>query len=154
APEEDLSEAAAALGEVALFAVRTRDADRHRSGGLAVGVAAAREEAPEPAALDHHPLAAILADLVGGLLLHHLDLAVDGLAEVLGVLAVGVAAAREELPHLPPLDHHLLAALLAVDVGGDLLALHVAHLDFGAGQRLLERTVEVAEHGDPVGFAL
>src|SRR5229473_3525782 len=54
-----------------------------------------------------------------------------GLVEGLHVLALGVAAAGEELAPPAPLDDHRLPALLAHEVGRALLALHVAHLDLG-----------------------
>src|SRR5205814_817549 len=50
--------------------------ERDRLGGLAVGIARAREELPEPAALDLHRRAARRAFLVGGDLRRDLDRAV------------------------------------------------------------------------------
>src|SRR5205807_2314104 len=75
-----------------------------------------------------HGAAAQLAHLAGGLGLDRPDGPVVGAPEVLGVLALGVAAAGEELAPPAPLDDHRLAALLAHEVGRALLALHVAHL--------------------------
>src|SRR5690606_3719892 len=54
----------------------------------------------------------------------------------------------------PPLDHHRLAALLARPVGGDLLALDVAHLGLRLLELLLEGPVERAEQPAPVLGAL
>src|SRR5437762_14361780 len=70
---------------------------------------------------------------------------VVGAPEVLRVLALGVAAAGEELAPPAPLDDHRLPALLAHEVGRALLALHVAHLDFGLLEALGERPPEAAE---------
>src|SRR5262249_8900398 len=102
ASEEDLPPSSPPLGEVAHLAGRAGDSDGERLAGLALRITGAGHEAPEPAALDDHRPAALLAGLVGGLFLDRHDLAVDFL-EVLRVLAVRVAGTGEEAAHLPPL---------------------------------------------------
>src|SRR2546425_5845983 len=56
----------AAFGEIAHAALRALDAERHRLGVLALGIARAREEFAEASRLDHHGRSALLAYLVGG----------------------------------------------------------------------------------------
>src|SRR4029077_16429670 len=93
----------------------TNDAhQRDRLGSFARRVVAAREEAPEPAALVDHGLAAPGALLFGrdDLLFHRRDDAVL-LDEVHRVLAVGIARAREEASVAAPLDDHGVAGFLA-----------------------------------------
>src|SRR5213078_3536363 len=76
---------------------------------LALGIAGARQELAEAAALDDHRLPAILA---GRILQLPLGAGLRRI-ELTGVLAFGVAAAGEEQPELARLDHHRLAALVA-----------------------------------------
>src|SRR2546422_5075863 len=80
-----LREVAAVLGAL--------DAQRNGLRGLAGRVGRAGEELAEPAGLDHHRRAALLALLVGRrvLLRDDLDGAVGQLLEVLGVLQGGSA---------------------------------------------------------------
>src|SRR5205814_8187213 len=124
----------AALHQLALAAAE--QAPHARGHGLveglhvpALGVARAAEELAVAAEAHLHGAAALLADLAGGLGLDRPDGPVVGAPEVLRVLALGVAAAGEELAPPAPLDDHRLAALLAREVGRALLALHVAPLD-------------------------
>src|SRR5262249_52628867 len=77
---------------------------------LALGIARAREELAEAAALDNHRTAAVLARLLDfslGARLRRLELA--------RVLAIRIAAAGQEQTELAGLDHHRLAALVARD---------------------------------------
>src|SRR6185369_7713326 len=78
----------------------------------------------------------------------------DADRERLAALALRVPGAGQEPAQPPALDGHHLPALLAVDVGGDLLPLDVTHLLLGLRQRRLERSVEVAQHPAPVRLAL
>src|SRR5207245_6248887 len=148
----------AALHELALAAAE-QAADARGHGlveGLhvpALGVARAAEELAVAAEAHLHGAAALLADLVRGLGLDRPDGPVVGAPEVLRVLALGVAAAGEELAPPAPLDDHRLAALLAHEVGRALLALHVAHLDLGLLEVLGERPPEAAERVDVVLLA-
>src|SRR5690606_36045013 len=153
APVEDAVETALALVEVALPTGRAAHPDGDGLAVLAVGVAGAGEELPEAAALAAPRQAALVADLLGRLVLDGDDLPLHPL-ELAGVLAVGVGGAREEVPHLPELDDHHRPALVAGKVGGDLLALDVAHLGFCQRERLLERRVELAQDLPPAGVAL
>src|SRR5206468_1121812 len=137
AAPEGLPEARLPLGQAAAALGAGHALQRDGPRRLASGVVAAGEEPPEAAALVHHRLAARRADLFGGQVLDDLDLAVL-LDEVGGVLALRIAGAGEEPAHAAPLDHHDAAALLALQIGGRLLALDVAHLRFGRLQRLLE----------------
>src|SRR5207253_10993726 len=105
APRTLLGDEAAAAGARALHA------KRDRLGRLAVGVARAREEAAEPAALHRHRRAARLALLVGGLRRDLLPRAVEVLHDLHRVAALGIALARQEAAVAAPLDHHVLAAL-------------------------------------------
>src|SRR6185312_16009314 len=89
---------------------------------------------------------------VGGRLGRDLDGAVFLAQELLGVLALGIAAAREELAVASPLDDHGRVALLALEVGRDLLALQVAHVHDRLLEVDLERRVEIAEQLDPVAL--
>src|SRR5438128_2521836 len=152
AAEEALSEARFALGEAAAAVGADHALQRDRPGRLAGGIVRAREEPAEPTALVHHRLAARGAGLLGGQILDHPDRAVF-LDEVLGVLAVRVPGAGQKAPHAAPLDHHRAAALLAHQVGGLLLALHVAHLRFRRREALLEGLVEFAQHRLPIDLA-
>src|SRR5438128_1844115 len=152
AAEEALSEARFALGEAAAAVGADHALQRDRPGRLAGGIVRAREESAEPTALVHHRLAARGAGLLGGQILDHPDRAVF-LDEVLGVLAVRVPGAGQKAPHAAPLDHHRAAALLAHQVGGLLLALHVAHLRFRRREALLEGLVEFAQHRLPIDLA-
>src|SRR4029078_4885164 len=93
---------------------------------------------------DLHRAAALLAHLVRRLRLDGPDRAVVVAGDVPRVLALRVAAAREELAAPPPLDDHRLAALLAREAGRTLLALHVAHLDLGLLEVLREGLPEPA----------
>src|SRR5437870_3894233 len=146
---EALAESGLALGEPAA-AIGADDAlQGDGPGGLAGRIVRAGEEPAEAAALVQHRLAARGAHLVGRQILDHADLALL-LDEVLGVLAVRIARAGQEAAHAAPLDHHRAAALLAHQIGGLLLALHVAHLRFRRLEALLERLVELAHHGLPV----
>src|SRR4051794_21655252 len=129
AAEEALPETRLALGQAAAVLGADHALESDRPGGLAGRIVGAGEEPAEPAPLVQHRLAAGRAGLVGGKVLDHLDLAVL-LDEVLGVLAVGIAGARQEAPHAAPLDDHRAAALFADEVGRLLLALDVAHLRF------------------------
>src|SRR5213592_2943478 len=155
---EELAAPRAALHELALAAAE-QAADARGYGlveGLhvpALGVARAAEELAVAAEAHLHGAAALLADLVRGLGLDRPDGPVVGAPEVLRVLALGVAAAGEELAPPAPLDDHRLAALLAHEVGRALLALHVAHLDLGLLEVLGERPPEAAERVDVVLFA-
>src|SRR5437762_1042429 len=148
----------AALHELALAAAE-QAADARGHGlveGLhvpALGVARAAEELAVAAEAHLHGAAALLADLVRDLGLDRPDGPVVGAPEVLRVLALGVAAAGEELAPPAPLDDHRLAALLAHEVGRALLALHVAHLDLGLLEVLGERPPEAAERVDVVLLA-
>src|SRR5207237_7378246 len=108
----------------------------------------------EPAALDRHRCTARLADLIGRLRRDLLPRAVEVLDDLHRVPALGVALAREEAAVAAPLDHHRLAALLARPVGGNLLALDVAHLGPGLLELALERLVEAGEQLLPVDRAL
>src|SRR5205807_3083588 len=121
APKETLAEAALPLSEptTAVGTDHALQGDRPRR--LASRIIAARQEATEAAPLVHHRLAAGGADLAGGQILDHLDLAAL-LDEVLGALAIGVSAAGEEPAHPPTLAHHRAAALLADQIGRRLLA--------------------------------
>src|SRR5882724_12609325 len=82
------------------------DAEGDGLGGLALGIAGARDELAEATMLDHPGLRAgrarFVGELVGGLL---------PAAEVFRVLAVGIAGAREELAEATPLLDHGLAAI-------------------------------------------
>src|SRR5262249_9658505 len=122
---------------------------------LALGVARAREEAAEPAALGRHRRPAGLALLVGRR--RRRDL-LPRSVEVLDHLhrgpALGAALARAERAVAAPLDHDRLAALLARPLGGDLLALDVAHLGARLLELVLERAVEAAEQLAPVALTL
>src|SRR6185369_13748379 len=155
---EELPAPRAALHHLAFAAADALDPGRHGLvDGLhvaALGITGAAEELAEAPEAYLHRLAALLAHLVGRFRLHGPDRAVLVALEVLGVLAVGVAAAGEELPAPPPLDDHRLAALLARELGGALLALHVAHLDDGLLEVLGERRPEAAHGLDPVLLAL
>src|SRR5262249_2765530 len=93
APVEGPAPLRASLEQLARVAGRRAgDAQRDGLGGLAVGVARARDELAEAAVFDHHRLAARRADLVGGLVLGALTA-----ADVAGVLAFGIGRARQEL---------------------------------------------------------
>src|SRR5688572_10721093 len=102
---EGLAPLAAPLDQLAAV-LGTGDAERHRLGGLALGIARAGHELSEAAVLDHHRLAAGRAELVGGLVGGPL-----AAAQVLGELALRIGGAREELPEAPPLLHQGLAAV-------------------------------------------
>src|SRR5438552_7801379 len=119
---EELAAPRAALHELTLAAAeQAADARGHRLvEGLhvpALGVARAAEELPVAAEAHLHGAAALLAQLAGGLGLHRPDAPVVGAPKVLRVLALGVAAAGEELAPPAPLDDHRLAAPLAHEVG-------------------------------------
>src|SRR6184192_1204502 len=155
---EELAAPRAALHELALAAAE--QAPHARRHGLveglhvlALGIARAAEELAVAAEAHLHGAAALLAHLAGGLGLDRPDGPVVGAPEVLRVLALGVAAAGEELAPPAPLDDHRLAALLAHEVGRALLALHVAHLDLGLLEVLGERPPEAAERVDVVLLA-
>src|SRR6185312_14224429 len=133
AAEEHLAAPRALLGQVPAAAfLGAVDPQRDGAGGLAVRVARAGQELAEPSALDDHGRAAGRADLVGRPRGRHHPQRPVGVARVLlGVAAVRIAGASQEVPVAPPLDDHGLAALLADLVGRLLLALDVAHLDLG-----------------------
>src|SRR5262249_42499664 len=152
---EQLAAARASLHELALAAAEeTSHAGRHGFVHglhvLALRVARAAEELPVAAEADLHRTAALLAHLVRRLGLDGTDRAVVVAGEVLRVLALRIAGAGEELASPSPLDHQRLAALLARESGGALLALHVAHLDLGLLEILRERLPEAAERVDVV----
>src|SRR5918995_6602856 len=69
AAEEGAALLRAAFDHLSLVALRAFDADlgKERSRVAAIGEAAARQELAESPELDHHRPAALLADLVGGL---------------------------------------------------------------------------------------
>src|SRR5204862_5374510 len=118
-------------------AARRNDLSRR----LAVGIAGAREELAEAAALDDHRLAAVLARFV----LRLVDVGVGlALLELARVRAVWIAAARHERTELADLDHHSLAAAVADLFGLDAF-LEVLHLLAGFGEVLLEFFVEGGE---------
>src|SRR5713101_4265806 len=101
---------AALLGQVAAV-LRALDAERDGLRGLAGRVRRAGDELAEPAGLDYHRRAALLALLVGrGVrFCNDLDGAVRQLLEVLRVLAgriLLVARAGQELPVPAPFDFH------------------------------------------------
>src|SRR5712691_11799710 len=149
---ERLAEPGAPLGQPAAIIGADHVLEGDGARRLAVRVVAAGEEAAEPPALVDHRLAAGGARLVGGQVLDDLDLAVL-LDEVLGVLAVRIAGAGQEPPHADHLDDHGLAALLACEICGLLLALHVAHVLIGDLEALLEGLVELVEHLHPLHLA-
>src|SRR5207244_1314866 len=123
AAEEDLAAPRPLLRqEAATPGPRAVDPQRDRPGGLALRITRAGEELAEPAALDQHRRAAGLALLVGGRLRRDLDRAVLAPDELLGVLALRVTGAGEELAVSAPLDHHRRPALLTLVLGRDLLA--------------------------------
>src|SRR6185312_8505662 len=93
-------------------ALRAGDAERHGARVLARGVAGARQELAEAARLDHHRLAALVADDVR--LADRGGRAVQG--EILGPLALGVALAAQEPAVLAPLLDHHRPALVAGDL--------------------------------------
>src|SRR5262249_11678817 len=70
AAEEIATLPRAALGDVTLAALGAGDAERHGSRVLALGKPRAGQEFAEPAGLDDHRRAALLADLVGGFVGH------------------------------------------------------------------------------------
>src|SRR2546430_10449963 len=142
-----LREVAAVLGAL--------DAQRNGLRGLAGRVGRAGEELAEPAGLDRHRRAALLALLIGRRILFRDDLdgAVGQLLEVLGVLAgrvLLVARAGQELPVPAPLDHHHPAALLARDVGRRLDRVFGAGEVLGFFDVLAERQVAIAHRCDPL----
>ena len=98
--------------------------------------------------LDHHGLragrAGFVGELVGGLL---------PAAQILGVLAVGIAGAREELAEAAPLLDHRLAAI-RTGVARLLADLVVRHPRLGLADVPVELLVELAHHLDPVAVAL
>src|SRR5579884_184585 len=136
-------------GSAASF-LRTGHTGADRLGIFTFGITGAGHKAAEAAVLNHHRLAALLADFVGGgLFLDDLD-AVGSLDELFGVLAVGVAGTGDEAAEAAPFDHHRLAALLASEVGRGLLPLHIAHLDLSPVELFAERLVETADRIDPL----
>ena len=146
-----LREVAAVLGAL--------DAQRNGLRGLAGRVGRAGEELAEPAGLDHHRRAALLALLIGRRILFRDDLdgAVGQPLEVLGVLAGGVllvARAGQELPVPAPLDHHHPTTLLAGDVRRRLDRVLGAGEALGFFDVLAERQVEIAHSGHPGLLAL
>src|SRR5579883_648368 len=151
AAEEDLPPARDALEHLPRAAAEAGDARRlrlvQRLHVGALGIPRAAEELAEAAEADLHGPAALLAPLVGDLGRHRLDRAVWGAGEVLRVLAGRVAAAGEELASPSPLDHQLLAALLAGDAGRPLLPLDVAHVALGPLEVARERLPEPAQGG-------
>src|SRR5207302_1487684 len=148
---------AALLREV-VAVLGTLDAGRNLFRDLAGRVVRAREELPEPAGLDHHRRAALLAFLVGCRVLFRddLDRAVWQLLEVVGVLAgwvILVTRAGQELPVPAPLDLHHPAALLTRDVRRGLDRVLGAGERLGLFDVLAERQVEIAYRGDPLLLA-
>src|SRR5437870_706467 len=156
---QELAAPRAALHELALAAAE--QAPNARGHGLveglhvlALGIARAAEELAVAAEATVHGPAALLAHLVRGLGLDRSDGPVVGALEVHRVLALGVAAAGEELAPPAPLDDHRLPALLAHEVGRALLALHVAHQDLGLLEVPGEWPPEATERVDVVLLAL
>src|SRR5207244_7444173 len=96
-----------------------------------------------------HGATALLAYPIRPFRLNRPDAPLVVAREIHGVLAVGIAAAGEELPPPPPLDDHRLAALLAHEVRGALLAFPVAHLDLGLLEVLCHRLPETAHRLAP-----
>src|SRR5688572_14687993 len=105
---------------------------------LALGIAGAREELSEPAALDDHRLAAVLAHLVLRLVGVRAGLA---LLELARVCAIRIAAACDERAELADLDDHPLAATIADLLGLDAF-LEVLHFLASFGEVFLELLVE------------
>src|SRR5262249_22147709 len=136
-------------------------ADGDPARGLALGIGGAGQEGTEPAALEDHvaaPLGTALLRELGrrarGPVLGLAVLAVALARDLLGVLALGIARAGEELAEATPLLDHPLAALLADEVGRDLLALHVAHVLLRVLEVLLELAVELLEGLHPAQLPL
>ena len=145
-----------------LAALRTFFAGRLRNGrlpfgmdgfrGLAVRVAGAGPELPEPSALDHHFAPAIVADF-------RVALVVLGnvgkralIFRFAGIGAVRVAGAGDEQTVAAHAEKHFLAAALAGLPGG-LARLVIEHLAVGAVEVHLELAVELFEGVGPAHLA-
>src|SRR5262249_2487025 len=111
--------------------------------GLAFRIARARQELTEPAALQRHRLAPVLARLGffrrGALAFFRRFFR----RQFLRVLAFGICGAGEETSELAPLLDHRTAALLANLVGRNFLRLEVLHVLRGLLQVLRELLVEL-----------
>src|SRR4026208_1099930 len=121
--------------DVAFLALGTLDPQIHRLFQrldiFAFGITAATEKFAELAPAEQHGSAAQLAGFVDFFLGNDFNAAVVIAFEVLGVLAFWILRTSEEFAVAAPLDHHLGAALIAVDIRGYLLPLDVAHFFFG-----------------------
>src|SRR5437899_1004826 len=137
-----------ALHELAALALGTRDAQRHRLGGLALRVDRAGDELAEAAVLHHPRPLAGRALLVGRLLLRPL-----GARQVPLVLALRVGRAGDELAEAAPALLERLAAVRA-RLPGLHAALELRHLLLGGLEVLLERRVEVLDGVRPLELAL
>ncbi len=155
---EDLAPTRFAFFDVAFLALGTFDAEIHRLlqrlNIFAFGIAAAAEKLAELAPAQQHRPAALLTSFVDFFLGGDFDLAIVGAFEVFGALALGILRTSEKLAVAPPLDHHLGAALIAVDVGRHFLALDVAHLFFGFFEVARERRVKALHRLGPLFFAV
>src|SRR5207253_2641381 len=127
---------------------------------LAVRVAGAADERPEPAAPFRERLAAVRAvlaldDLELRLLLSLERLGVVARTRRLGrtLLRLLEAGARVEPAEAPELDDHRTSALRADPVGGDLRHVGLLHRLRLLLDPLAPRLEEVAHHRDPLGLA-
>src|SRR2546428_2108552 len=142
----------AALGEIAHAALGALDAERHRLGVLALGIARARQEFAEASRLDHHGRPALFADLVGRPIG---DLVLLDRPRVVALLR-RVARTRDVRPEAAALHLEGSAAfgtLLGVE-SGQIVHLVDDLVDIHGFQRTVERSPEVPQHGLPVEFAL
>src|SRR5262245_5720597 len=144
--------------QIALFALRALDAEIRgffqRLDVFAFRIAAAAEKSAELAPAQQHRPAALLAGFVDFFLGGNLDFAVFVSLEILGVLALGILWASEKFTVAAPLDHHLGAALVAIDIRRYFLSLDVAHLFFGFFQVARKRRVEALHRLGPFFFAI
>src|SRR5581483_5141399 len=158
AAEEELAAAAAAFQDLAFLAIRTGDArfDRLRLQALdpvAIGVRRAAQEFTEARAAPDHRTAALVAALVGrhrrARFLEH-DLTLFVATELRGVGAFRIIGAGEELAVAAPLDNHHAAALIALELGRQPLALDLGHLFLRFTEAFFEWPVKAFEGLGPV----
>src|SRR4029079_4715453 len=144
--------------DVAFLALRTLDTKIHRFFErldiFAFGITAAAEKSAEFPPTEQHGSAAELAGFVDFFLGNDLNAAVIVAFEVLGVPALWILRTSEEFAVAAPFDHHLCAALIAVDIGGHFLPLDIAHFFFGLFQIPRERRVKALHRLGPLLFAV
>src|SRR5881398_535654 len=143
APEEVPSLPRAALRQVAHAALRALHPQRHGSRVLARGEPGAGEELAVAPRLDHHRRAALLADLIGGLVRH-----LVAPQRPREPALVGVAGAGDERAETPAPHHQTAAARRALLLGQAREVVHVVDqlLHVHRVERLGERPPEVAQH--------